>query len=55
MKSLKVGQALEHLRNKGVLGSGRAYASPPPRQDAVKKLEQTSFIHSFVGHENAND
>ena len=60
MRELKVGRALEHFREKVLLGSGRggACASPAPsqqRENTVRKLEQTSFIHSFVGHENAND
>ena len=61
MRELKVGRAIEHLRDKVKLGSSRgggACASPTPshrRVDTVRKLEQTSFIHSFVGHENAND
>ena len=60
MRELKVGKALEHFREKVLLGSGRGGAciSPAPsqhRENTVRKLEQTSFIHSFVGHENAND
>ena len=60
MGELKVGRALEYFRDKVKMSSSRGGACASPaqshrREDTVRKLEQTSFIHSFVGHENAND